>query len=222
LIFSLLVACSSFGQITDMELSRVSQLAVGGTSYSAVMGSEGGCWQDGWLTSTLGGIPSNNGYSMQQGEGGLRDDCQELGLAWSGTEALDELEDVPLLFEDRVSSYPVMLSNWPTAQRTLQAVDPLGGQDLSARSVRFVLDGPGELNPQTQVSLLTASTLWELPAEGGEVIIEERAIEITFPQGIESPIELRFEQAWPVEVLQNELGVEVSFFPGEDGQIIAL
>ena len=222
MLFALLFGCSSFEQITDIKLSRISQMAVGGTTYSAMLASEGGCRSGTWLGSTLGGLEPAAVSSQSRETDNVRDPCQELGIAWSDTEALDALEQVPLIFQDRVSSYPVLLGNWPTALRTLQAVDPLGGESLSGRTVQFVLDGPGVIDPELQVSLLTADTLWLIPEEGGQVSVAERSMEITFPDDVESPIELRIEAAWPVEVLQNEMAVEVGFAEGDDGQVFAL
>ena len=103
------------------------------------------------MRSTLGGIPASATEERR---------CSELGTS---TEAIDSEEQVQMVLADRVSSYPILLGNWPTAIRSLEPVDPFSGGTLAGSSVRFVLDGPGVLDSDTTVSLLTVGQVWEIP-----------------------------------------------------------
>lgn len=216
-MFLLLIACSANQSADHVTLTRQAPLPIegGGIGYEAVATTRAGCRSSDWQQSTLdNALPS---FGSAGSSGGL---CQHVGVTWANTEPLDDREEVVLSLNDWSSSYPIVLGNWPTAARNLVPDAPLALGELAGSSVGFALVGPGVLNPELQVVLHTFDGTWLLPQDGGEVVVEQDWVQVSFPAEISSPVELIFEDAWPATVLEGEdaLPFALEFAPNDGGQ----
>lgn len=215
-MFLLLIACSANQSAESVTLSRQAPLPIqgGGVGYDALAQTRAGCRTADWEQSTLENARPSFASGSSQGL------CQSVGITWANTEPLDDREEIVLSFNDWSSSYPIVLGNWPTAARELVPDVAMDSGSLAGSTVVFDLEGPGVLNPELQVVLHTFDGTWLLPQDGGEVLVEEDRVQVQFPSGVTSPVELVFEEAWPASVLEggDALPFALTFAPNDGGQ----
>lgn len=219
-MFLLLIACSANQSADSVTLAREGWIPLApseqtGSSYHVAFDSTRGCRSSEWLSSTLEDRPADFGSASSSGLS-----CQGLGMSWANTEGLSLRPEIVLLLNDWASSYPVLLGNWPTAPRNLVPDAPIRSGGLPGTSVGFDLEGPGVLNPELQVVVVTFDGTWLLPQDGGEVVVEDDYVEVSFPSEMSSPVELVFEDAWPATVLEggDALPFALEFALNDGGQ----
>jgi hypothetical protein len=220
-MFLFLIACSATQNASSVTLNRQAHMPLedGGLGYEVLVDTRAGCRTSDWLSSTLENVRATFGSASSSG--GL---CQQVGVSWANTDRLDLREQVVLSLNDWSSSYPIVLGNWPTAQRALVPDIPIAADTLAGSSVGFDLEGPGVLDPDLQVVVYTFDGTWLLPQDGGAVTVNEDHVLVDFPSGITSAVELVFEQAWPATVVEGDerLRLDVAFSPNDAGQSFVL